>query len=79
MPSARSIAFRRSAYLAAGGYPVWLDVGEDMYLNHRFLASGARMELAPTAVVSWRVRPSLRATWRQYAGYAAGDAQATFR
>ena len=76
MPSARSIAFRRSAYLAAGGYPVWLDVGEDMYLNHRFLASGARMELAPTAVVSWRVRPSLRATWRQYAGYAAGDAQA---
>jgi len=76
MPSARSIAFRRSAYLAAGGYPVWLDVGEDMYLNHRFLATGARMELAPTAVVSWRVRPSLRGTWRQYAGYAAGDAQA---
>lgn len=76
MPSARSIAFRRSAYLAAGGYPVWLALGEDMYLNHRFLATGARMELAPTAVVSWRVRPTLRATWRQYAGYAAGDAKA---
>ncbi len=76
MPSARSMAFRRSAYLAAGGYPVWLDVGEDMYLNHRFVATGARMELAPDAVVSWRVRPTFGATWRQYAGYAAGDAQA---
>src|SRR5262249_23140724 len=75
-PSARSIAFRRSAYLAAGGYPVWLDLGEDMYLNHRFEATGARMELAPDAVVSWRVRPTLGATWRQYAGYASGDAQA---
>jgi hypothetical protein len=74
MPSSRSLAFRREAFEAAGGYPEWLEVGEDMYLNHRLLATGARMELATDAVVYWRARPSLGATWRQYARYAQGDA-----
>jgi glycosyltransferase involved in cell wall biosynthesis len=76
MPSSRSLAFRREAFEAAGEYPEWLDVGEDMYLNHRLAQSGARIELAPAAVVHWRVRPTLAETWRQYAGYAEGDARA---
>ena len=76
MPSARSVAFRREAFDAAGGYPEWLGVGEDMYLNHRMLAGGARMDAATGAVVRWRVRPTLVATWRQYSRYAEGDALA---
>jgi glycosyltransferase involved in cell wall biosynthesis len=76
MPSSRSLAFRREAFEAVGGYPEWLDVGEDMYLNHRLVESGVRMGLAPGAVVHWRIRPTLHATWRQYAGYASGDAAA---
>jgi glycosyltransferase involved in cell wall biosynthesis len=76
MPSARSIAFRREVFEAAGGYPEWLEVGEDMYLNHRMLAGGAHMERAPDAVTYWRVRPTIGATWRQYARYAEGDAVA---
>jgi cellulose synthase/poly-beta-1,6-N-acetylglucosamine synthase-like glycosyltransferase len=76
MPSSRSLALRRDAFEAAGGYPEWLDVGEDMYLNHRLVESGARMELAPAAVANWRLRPTLAATWRQYARYAEGDALA---
>lgn len=76
MPSARSVAFRKEAFWAAGGYPEWLDVGEDMYLNRRWRALGVRMELAPAAVVHWRVRPTLAAHWRQYSGYARGDALA---
>jgi cellulose synthase/poly-beta-1,6-N-acetylglucosamine synthase-like glycosyltransferase len=76
MPSSRSIAFRRDVWDAAGGYPEWLDVGEDMYLNHRLVAGGARMELATDAVVLWRMRPTLAATWRQYGRYAGGDALA---
>jgi glycosyltransferase involved in cell wall biosynthesis len=75
-PSSRSLAFRREAFEAAGEYPEWLDVGEDMYLNHRLAESGARIELAPMAVVHWRIRPNLAETWRQYAGYAEGDARA---
>src|SRR5207244_6764337 len=76
LPSSRSIAFRREAWEAAGGYPEWLDVGEDMYFNHRLLDAGARLELAPDAVAIWRVRPTLAATWRQYSRYAEGDATA---
>jgi GT2 family glycosyltransferase len=74
MPSSRSLAIRRAAFEAAGGYPEWLDVGEDMYLNHRLVESGARVELAPEAVVFWRMRPDLQALWTQYVRYAEGDA-----
>lgn len=73
MPSSRSVAFRREAYEGAGGYPEWLDVGEDMYLNHRWRERGIRMTLVPEAVVYWRIRPTLAATWRQYFRYAWGD------
>ncbi len=73
MPSSRSIAFRRDVYEEAGGYPEWLDTGEDMYLDHRWRAAGARMNLVPEAVVYWRMRPSLGATWKQYFRYARGD------
>jgi len=76
MPSSRSIAFRREAYDAAGGYPEWLGVGEDMYFDHQLVAAGAKMETAVDAMVDWRVRPTLASTWRQYAGYGEGDAAA---
>jgi glycosyltransferase involved in cell wall biosynthesis len=75
MPSSRSVAFTREAFDAAGGYPEWLRIGEDMYLDHRWVELGIRIESAPDAVVHWRLRPSLGATWRQYAGYARGDAE----
>jgi glycosyltransferase involved in cell wall biosynthesis len=76
MPSSRSVAFRKDAYLAAGGYPEWLDRGEDMYLDHRWREIGARMELAPRAVAFWPPRATLAEHWRQYFGYAKGDALA---
>ena len=40
MPSARSVAFRRTAIESAGGYPEWLDIGEDMWVNHRWRRLG---------------------------------------
>src|SRR5206468_11375012 len=55
MPSSRSVAFRREAFLGAGGYPEWLERGEDMYLNLRWREGGARMDLAADAVAYWRV------------------------
>jgi glycosyltransferase involved in cell wall biosynthesis len=73
MPSSRSIAFRREVYEEAGGYPEWLDVGEDMYLDHRWRERGVRMNLVREAVAYWRIRPTLAATWRQYFRYAWGD------
>jgi glycosyltransferase involved in cell wall biosynthesis len=76
MPSARSIAFRRDALEAAGGYPEWLDIGEDMWVNHRWRELGLDMRFAPEAVVHWRLRPTLGAVWQQYFRYARGDARA---
>ena len=77
MPSGRSVAFRRGAIEAAGGYPEWLDIGEDMYVDHRWRELGLDMRFAPGAVARWRLRPSLAATWTQYFRYARGDALAS--
>lgn len=76
MPSSRSVAFRREAFDRTGGYPEWLDIGEDMYLNHRFRDLDLRMEFVPRAVAYWRMRPTPAATWRQYFRYAEGDGAA---
>ena len=76
MPSSRSVMFRRQAYESAGGYPEWLAIGEDMYLDHRWRELGVDMRLDREAVAFWRVRPSVEQTWKQYFGYARGDALA---
>ena len=75
MPSARSVAFRRDAIASVGGYPEWLDIGEDMWVNHRWRERGLDLRFAPGAVVRWRLRPTLIATWLQYFRYARGDAR----
>ena len=74
MPSGRSVAFRRTAIEAAGGYPEWLDIGEDMYVDHRWRELGLDMRLVPDAVARWRLRGSVAETWTQYFRYARGDA-----
>jgi glycosyltransferase involved in cell wall biosynthesis len=74
MPSSRSIAFKREVWERVGGYPEWLDVGEDMYFNFAVLHAGAKRVFAPDAVVRWHTRPTLRAFLRQYFRYARGDA-----
>jgi hypothetical protein len=76
MPSARSVAFRREAIDAVGGYPEWLPIGEDMWVNHRWRERRFAMRMAPEAVASWHPRGSLAAIWTQYVRYARGDGQA---
>lgn len=74
MPSSRSVAFLREVFDAAGGYPEWLQIGEDMYLNQRWRKQGVRMKLADGAIVYRRPRPGPREYWRQFVAYAEGDA-----
>jgi glycosyltransferase involved in cell wall biosynthesis len=76
MPSARSVAFRREAIEEVGGYPEWLPIGEDMWVDLRWRERGVAMRLAPGAVARWWPRSSLGATWTQYFRYARGDARA---
>jgi glycosyltransferase involved in cell wall biosynthesis len=75
-PSARSIAFHRDAIDGVGGYPEWLDIGEDAWVGIRWRERGTAMRLAPAAIARWRPRATLGATWVQYFRYARGDAHA---
>jgi len=43
-PSSRSIAFRREAWEAIGGYPEWLDYCEDLLFDFALLDAGRRTE-----------------------------------
>jgi glycosyltransferase involved in cell wall biosynthesis len=76
LPSARSVAFRRDAIDAVGGYPEWLAIGEDTWVDLRWRERALDMRLAPDAVAAWRPRDDLAALWRQYFRYARGDGEA---
>jgi glycosyltransferase involved in cell wall biosynthesis len=76
LPSSRSVAFRRSAFEAAGGYPEWLDFCEDLILDFRLRKLIGRFAFAPDAVAHFRPRQSLGAFFRQYFLYARGDGKA---
>lgn len=76
MPSARSVAFRRESLAAVGGYPEWLPIGEDMWVNHRWRERSFDLRLAPDAVAGWHPRGTLPEIWTQYVRYARGDGQA---
>jgi glycosyltransferase involved in cell wall biosynthesis len=76
LPSARSVAYRRRAIEAVGGYPEWLDIGEDMYVDLRWRELGLDLRLAREAIVHWRLRRGAAETWQQYFRYARGDAVA---
>ncbi|GFP30888.1 hypothetical protein HKBW3S44_01023 [Candidatus Hakubella thermalkaliphila] len=76
MPSSRCIAFRKRVWEEVGGYPEWLDIGEDMNFNFKLKRMGYSIQLVREAVVYWRMRETLREIFRQFFGYARGDAMA---
>ena len=78
LPSSRSVAFRKSAWEAAGGYPEWLDYGEDLVFDFRLqeVAGPESWAFAPHAVAHFRPRENLRAFFWQYYRYARGDGKA---
>ena len=76
LPSSRSVAFRKSAWAAVGGYPGWLDYCEDLIFDFRLRDRFGRFVFAPEARVHFRPRSSLRAFFVQYYRYARGDGKA---
>lgn len=75
LPSSRSVAFRRAAWEAAGGYPEWLDYCEDLLFDFALRKQGT-LGWAPEAVAHFRPRSNLRSFWTQYYRYARGDGKA---
>lgn len=76
LPSSRSVAFLKSAWSAAGGYPEWLDFCEDLIFDFRLRDEVGPFAFAPAAVAHFRPRGSLRAFFKQYYQYARGDGKA---
>jgi glycosyltransferase involved in cell wall biosynthesis len=76
LPSSRSVAFRRAAWAAVGGYPGWLDYCEDLVFDFRLRDRFGSFDFVPEALVYFRPRSSLRAFFRQYYLYAQGDGKA---
>ncbi|NLE75674.1 MAG: glycosyltransferase [Chloroflexi bacterium] len=76
LPSSRSVAFRKAAWQAVGGYPEWLDFCEDLIFDLRLQARHGSFPFVPEAVARFRPRGSLRSFWRQYWQYARGDGKA---
>ncbi|MHB1295915.1 MAG: glycosyltransferase [Anaerolineae bacterium] len=77
-PSSRSVAFRRTAWQAVGGYPEWLDYCEDLLFDFALRDAGFRFAFAPRALVYYRPRTHWLAFYRQYYRYARGDGKADF-
>jgi hypothetical protein len=76
LPSSRSVAFRREAWEAVGGYPEWLDYSEDVVFDRALIARYGPFRFVPEAAVAFRPRGGLRALARQYYHYARGDGKA---
>lgn len=76
LPSSRSVAFRKSAWVEVGGYPEWLDYCEDLVFDIALRDKGLRFEFAPEAIAYFRPRSTLKAFFLQYYRYARGDGKA---
>jgi glycosyltransferase involved in cell wall biosynthesis len=76
LPSSRSVAFLKTAWEAAGGYPEWLDYCEDLIFDLKLREEYGTFPLASGAIAYFRPRGSLRAFARQYYLYARGDGKA---
>lgn len=76
LPSSRSVAFRKAAWQAAGGYPEWLDFCEDLIFDLNLRKACGPFAFAPEAIAYFRPRGSLRSFFKQYYLYARGDGKA---
>ncbi len=77
-PSSRSIAFRKAAWAAAGGYPEWLYAAEDTLFNIRLRQLGYRFAFCRDAIVRWRPRETWAQVWRQRFNYGRGNGRVGF-
>ena len=76
LPSSRSVAYTKTAWAAAGGYPEWIDYCEDLIFDLRLLDEVGPFAWAPKAVAHFQPRGSLKAFAKQYYRYARGDGKA---
>ncbi len=77
-PSSRSVAFKKSIWQQAGGYPDWLYAAEDTLLNIKLHELGAKFSFSAAAKVYWQPRVSWYQLAKQHLQYARGNARIGF-
>jgi len=75
LPSSRSVAFRKTAWEKAGGYPEEFSYNEDTPFDLTLKKTGYDFVFVPDAIVYWRPRGSLKAVFHQFFYYALGDGE----
>lgn len=76
MPSARSMAFTKSIWKKAGGFPEKLgDTAEDTVFNLNLIKAGAKFVVSQNAIVDWQMPTSIKNFYLKIKNYARGDAQ----
>jgi glycosyltransferase involved in cell wall biosynthesis len=73
LPSGRSIAFRKSAWKAVGGYPEKSLTGEDTLFALKLKEKGFKFKLARNAMVYWKTRENIKKFAKQFYLYGRGD------
>ena len=77
VPSSRSIAFKKEAFDAIGGYPEWLtQTGEDTYLALELKRRFPNWAFVPDAKVFWHAPNSLFGGLKKAYSWAMGDGEA---
>lgn len=77
LPSARSLALRKSAWRAVGGFPENLTfAGEDTLFNFNLVKAGLHIYREKRAIVTWEAPNSLKYIAKKFFFYAKGDAEA---
>lgn len=77
LPSARSVAFRKSVWKDIGGYNEKLErAGEDTLFNYEVIKAKIQIIREKNAIVYWEVPKTFLEAIKKFYDYAKGDAQA---
>lgn len=77
LPSSRSLALKKSAWLKVGQYPENLNYCEDLVFSAKLKAQ-TRMVVKPEAIVFWQTPTSLPDFYHRLKNYASGDVLAAY-
>lgn len=73
LPSSRSIAFRKSAWITAGKYPEYLNTAEDLVFAQNLHKANLKQVTIPEAFVTWFPPSSPAKIIKQFYSYSYGD------
>lgn len=76
LPSARSMAFTKTIWKKAGGFPEKMgNTAEDTLFNINLMKAGAKFKTVKNAIVDWQMPDSIKSFYLKIKSYAKGDAE----